>query len=172
VRLLLLAGGALLLESLRVAWLARIPGAPDLLLGAAVLLALRRRPASAAATGFLLGALRDLLAGEPLGVETAAFTVAAWAASSLGRTIYRESVVTQAVMILGAVLLRGWIRYIALSADDATGLFLYLVRVSLPSAVITALLLPWLAHRLARLRPRRRRRRRGHLPPHETPVFE
>ena len=172
MRALLLAAGALVLESVRLAWLARFPGAPDLLLGLAVLLALRRRPASAAATGFLLGALRDVLAGDPLGVETAVFTVAAWGASSLGRTIYRESAITQALMILGAVLFRGWIRYVSLSGEGAGDMVLYLLRVSLPSALLTAILLPWAAHRLSRVNLRSRRKRRGRVPPHETAVFE
>jgi rod shape-determining protein MreD len=166
VKFILLLAVALVFEALRLAWLARMPVAPDLLLGLTILLALRRRPPAAAGVGFLLGSLRDFIQGDPMSVETAAFTLSAWGASSLGRTIYRDSIITQGLMILGAGLVRGWLRYVTLSGEGTGGMFPYLVRVSFPSALATAILLPWAGHYLQRLgnrlRPgRRRRRRRG-----------
>jgi rod shape-determining protein MreD len=137
--LLLLAVG---LESLRIALFSRFPAAPDFLLGIVVLVALVRHSPVGAVAGFLLGALRDLLYGYPLGVEALPLSLVGWVVGSSGRSLYREALLTQAVVLLLAGLGKSLLGYWILSRGELAGSWIYLLRVGLPSSLVTALVIP------------------------------
>jgi rod shape-determining protein MreD len=151
------AGLALLLEAVRLVFFGRLPIQPDFLLGMVVVLALLKRPPTGAVAGFGLGVLRDLLYGSPIGIEALPLTLIGWGAGSLGRTMYRESPLTQGVIILAAGLFRGALLYLVLRGGQADGLFAYVFRIALPSAAVTALLVPPAVAAVQAWRERRRR---------------
>jgi len=150
----LLIAVVFLSESLRLAWLARFPAAPDFLLGIVVLVALSRRPPAGAAVGLALGFFRDVLYGGFFGVEGLSLTLVGWGVGSLGKAIYREAAVTQAVVILGAGLLRGALVYLLRTEADFAGLPGYVSVSAAPSAATTAILVPLIYHFIPRGKPR------------------
>jgi rod shape-determining protein MreD len=162
-------GLALVLEALRLVLLARVPAHPDLLLGVVVIVALSRPAPAGAVAGFFLGLLRDVLYGVPLGTEALPLSLIGWGAGSLGRTVYRESPVTQAVVLFVASVLKGVLVYVLLRGGDQSGIFLYTVRISMPAAVQTAVVVPigygilrWLWRERRGLRRRVRRKLRSY----------
>jgi rod shape-determining protein MreD len=135
----LLALLALVLEGLRIAWLARFPIQPDFLLGIVVLSALAYRPPQGAVVGLVLGLLRDLEYGNPVGFWALPLAVIGWGVGTLGRSVYREALITQMVMLFGSSLALGSVEFLFDRGGELEGFFLYLARVVLPSALITAL---------------------------------
>lgn len=141
---------AVVLEGLRLALFGRFGIQPDFLLGITVILALARRPPVGAVTGFLLGVLRDLVYGNPIGVSALPLALVGWAVGSLGRSVYRESGLTQGLVLLIAGLGHGLMVYVLLRGGDVDGLVAYGVHVTLPSAVLTAVLVPAALHGVER----------------------
>ncbi len=133
---------ALLLEGLRLALFARFPVHPDFLLGLVVIIALARRSPTGALMGFILGAMRDLIYGQALGVETLSLALVGWVVGSLGRSVYREAALTQAVVLFLAATGKSILVYLFLGDGEAAGLLSYMVWVGLPSALLTAILVP------------------------------
>ena len=146
IRLALFSALALAVEALRVALLARVPGHPDAALGMVALLALLRPVPVGAVVGFLIGVVRDLLYGQMIGLEAVPFTLVGWLAGSLRRTVYRESFMTQALVVFGGVIVRGIVIYILDGKGGPGGLAAYLVQVTLVSALGTALIVPLAWH--------------------------
>jgi rod shape-determining protein MreD len=140
-----LVGLGLLLEAFRLTALGRMAAHPDLLLGVVVLVGLYRPSPAGALAGFGLGLLRDLSYGNAPGVEMLPLTLVGWTVDAIGPVVYRESLLTQAVILAGAGLLGGAMRYLLLESGDPTGLMLYLVRIVLPGSLLSALFLPPLA---------------------------
>jgi hypothetical protein len=70
------------------------------------------------------------------------------------RTVYRDSLLTQALAVFVAGILDGTAGYLIVRPGGAAGLPAYLARVVLPMAAATALLVPLLWHFVA---PRVRR---------------
>jgi len=138
VWLLVLTGLGLVTEALRLVWLARFPACPDFLLGMVVLAALTRRPPAGAVAGLVLGALRDFVYGGGLGVEAASLTLIGWSVGSVGKAIYREAAVTQALMMVLGGVAHGVMTYAAATRGDFSGVGLYVLRAALPSAILTA----------------------------------
>ncbi len=141
---------ALALEGLRLALFGRFTIQPDFLLGMTVILALARRPPVGAVAGFLLGAFRDLVYGTPIGVSALSLALVGWAVGSLGRSVYRESGLTQGLAILVAGLGQGILVYLLLRGGDIDGLISYMARVTLPSSMLTAALVPAALHEVQR----------------------
>jgi rod shape-determining protein MreD len=133
---------SLLAEAFRVSLLARLPFHPDLLLGIVVLAALNRRPPSAAFTGFCLGLVRDLLYGRPIGYEAVPLAAVGWVVGSLGRSVYRDSLATHVVVLFGAAVAKSLVGFLVLRGGELGGIASYLLRITLPDAVATALLVP------------------------------
>jgi rod shape-determining protein MreD len=140
-----LLGLAFLLEGIRLTVLGRLSASPDLLLGTVVLVGLYRTSPAGTLTGFGLGLLRDLVYGNPPGLEMIPLTMVGWAVDALGPVVYRESLLTQVVVLGGAGLLGGSLRYLLFEGGDPTGLWIYLLRIVLPGALLGALLLPLVA---------------------------
>jgi rod shape-determining protein MreD len=149
--LLLLAFAA---EMIRYVLFGRFTAQPDLLLGIVVVAALRLPPPRGAVVGLCLGLLRDLMAGNPIGTEALPITLVAWGVGMAGRTVYREAFVTHALMTFGAGLLKALLTY-GIVHGDLSGLPWYFVRIALPSALLTAILVP-LGDRSLRLGRNRR----------------
>lgn len=141
-RLAALFGLSLVAEAFRVSLLARLPFHPDLLLGIVVLAALSRRPPSAAFTGFCLGLIRDLLYGRPVGYEAVPLALIGWTVGSLGRSVYRDSLATHVVVLFGAAVAKSLAGFLVLRGGELGGIAPYLLRVALPDAAATALLVP------------------------------
>jgi rod shape-determining protein MreD len=141
VSLLLLA---LASEAVRLAVFARLPIHPDFLLGIVVLAALARHSPAGAVIGFCLGLLRDIIYGLPVGTEALPLAVAGWLVGSLGRSVYREALLTQMVVIFLAGLGKGAFGYLLLRGGEVSGLFTYLLRISFLSSLETALVVPLL----------------------------
>lgn len=146
---------ALLAEAVRYVFFGRIPIQPDLLLGIVVLASLRLPPPRGAVVGLVLGILRDLLVGTPVGHEGLPMALIGWSVGLLGRSVYREAFVTHVLMILGAGLVKPILTYVILRGDALAGLPLYFLRIGIPSAVLTSFLVPLGEWSL--LRPRSRR---------------
>lgn len=138
----ILAVIGLVLEALRLSLLARFPAHPDLLLGVVVLFALGRSSAVGAVTGFALGALRDLVYGQPLGVEAVPMAVIGWGVASLGNTVYREAFITRGVVLFVAALGKGLVNYLVSQGGSGSGVVFYLFLILIPSAALTAIVVP------------------------------
>lgn len=141
-RLAVLFALSLLAEAFRISLLARLPVHPDLLLGIVVLAALERRPTSAAFTGFCLGMVRDLMYGRPIGYEAVPMALIGWMVGSLGRSVYRDALATHIVVLFGASVAKSLAGFLVLRGGELSGLVPYLLRITLPDAVATALLVP------------------------------
>lgn len=138
------------METFQLALLGRFPVHPDLLLGLVVMLALARRSPTGPAMGFVFGLMRDIVYGNPLGIETLAMTLVGWAVGSLGRSVYREAAITQGVVLFVAALGRGALVFLLLGKGELAGLAAYLLRISFPAALLTALTVPALVLGLER----------------------
>ncbi len=137
-----LLGAALALEAFRIALLGRVPAQPDFLLGLVVITGLTWRPPAGAVVGFLFGSLRDLIYGTPIGVDALPLALIGWGVGFLGRTVYRDSVLTQGVLIVFSALLHGGVVFLVLRGGAFDGLFGYMGRFVAPSALLTALIVP------------------------------
>jgi rod shape-determining protein MreD len=133
---------ALLVEGVRLALLARYPVHPDFLLGIVVLAALSRTSPRGAFIGFGLGLLRDLLYGNPIGFDAFPLALIGWVVASVGRSVYRDSLLTHIVVLFVAGLAKGLIGYVLLRGGELSGIVLYFIRITLPQALATALLVP------------------------------
>lgn len=131
-------------ESLGLAWFARIPVHPDFLLGIVVMVALARRSFAGALAGFCLGFFRDILYGHAAGLEAFPLAMIGWMVGSLGRSVYREALLTQFVVLFVAGLGKGVFTYVFQRGGELSGVFAYLIRVSTLSSLETALLVPLL----------------------------
>lgn len=140
---------AVVLEALRLAWFARVPVHPDFLFGVVVLAALLRPSPTGAWVGLVLGLARDLIYGVAAGTNAFPLAVIGWGIGSLGRSVYREALLTQILVLFTAGLVKGGVGYLILGGGEVTGLFSYLMRIALPSSLETAILIP-LVYNLAR----------------------
>jgi rod shape-determining protein MreD len=141
------AAGMLLLlaivgEAWRLAVPARIPIHPDFLLGIVVLGALTYRSPSGAVIGFGVGLIRDIVYGSAVGFAALPFTVVGWLVGSLGRSVYRESIVTQGVVIFLAGMAKGGFDYMLLRGGELDGILVYLLRICLLSSLESAIVIP------------------------------
>jgi len=75
--------------------------------------------------------------------------VIGWAIGSLGRSVYREALLTQMLVLFLAGMVKGGVGYLVLGVGEVSGIFSYLVRIALPSSLETAVLVP-LAYNLFR----------------------
>jgi rod shape-determining protein MreD len=132
---------AFVAEMIRYVIFGRFAAQPDLLLGIVVVAALRLPPPRGAVAGLCLGLLRDLLAGNPVGTEALPITVVGWGVGLVGRTVYREAFVTHVLMTFGAALTKPILTY-ATVHGELSGLPWYFVRIAVPSALMTAILVP------------------------------
>ena len=133
---------ALISEVFRLSLLARLPVHPDILLGIVVLSSLNRSPQMGALTGFLLGMIRDVFYSTPVGLEALPMMGIGWVVASLGRSVYREAIITHIVVLLLAGLAKASLGYLFLRGGELSGFFAYLFRVAFPSAFLTAILVP------------------------------
>ncbi len=138
----LLALLALLAEPARYVFFGRLPVQPDLVLGIVVVASLRLPPPRGAWAGLMLGVLRDLIQGTPVGSEALPLALVGWGVGILGRSVYREAFVTHVLVTLGAGLVKSVLSYCILRGGELGGLPVYLLRAALPSAALTALLVP------------------------------
>jgi rod shape-determining protein MreD len=152
--LLLLVG--FLLETIRLSWLGRLPLGLDPVFGVVVIAGLVRKQPSGAFFGFVVGLLRDWLYGGPAGINTLIFTCIGAGMGSLGKTIYRDAPITHAVMIVLAFLARGVFEFVLVSGGSPSGLHWYVLRVVLPGAVLTAILVPGVYHLILNWNRRRK----------------
>ena len=149
--LLLLAFAA---EMIRYVMFGPFAAQPDLLLGIVVVAALRLPVPQGAVVGLCLGLLRDLLAGNPIGTEALPITLVGWGVGVAGRTFYREAFLTHVLMNFGAALVKPLLTY-AIVHGDLGGLPWYFIRIALPSALMSGILVP-LGDRSLRLGRNRR----------------
>lgn len=133
---------ALIAEVFRLALLARLPVHPDILLGIVVLSSLNRSPQMGALTGFALGMIRDVFYSTPIGLEAFPMLAIGWVVASLGRSVYREAIITHIVVLLLAGLVKAGLGYLFLRGGELTGFFSYMFIVAFPSAFLTAVLVP------------------------------
>lgn len=133
---------AVLLEALRLSWFARMPAHPDFLFGLVIMIALLRPSPAGAWVGLTLGLARDLIYGATAGTNAFPLAVIGWTVGSLGRSVYREALLTQMLVLFAAGLVKGGVGYLVLSGGEVEGLFSYLARIALPSSLETAILVP------------------------------
>jgi rod shape-determining protein MreD len=145
---------AFVAEIVRYVLFGRFTAQPDLLLGIVVMAALRLPSPRGVVVGLCLGLLRDLLAGNPIGTEALPITLVAWGVGVAGRTVYPEAFVTHVLMNFGAALVKPLLTY-GIVHGDLSGLPWYFIRIALPSALLTGILVP-LGDRSLRLGRNRR----------------
>lgn len=131
-------------EAFRVALFARSPVHPDFLLGIVVLVSLKGTSTRGAMTGFLVGLIRDIFYGTPVGCEAFPMALIGWVVGSLGRSVYRDAMITHVVVIFTSALARGLVEYVVLRGGEITGIVPYGFRVVLPGAALTAFSIPLL----------------------------
>ena len=143
----LLVGAVLIAEPLRLVYFSRLGLSTDWLLGVAILATLITRAPRGAVIGFTLGAIRDVIGGQPIGFEAMMFCALAWIIGSAGRTVYREAFPTQVLMILGATLVHGVAIYLSV-VGTLQGVLLYLIKTVFLGALLPAVVIPLVYHAL------------------------
>jgi len=128
-------------------------GGPNLVLLAAVFIAVNA-PRDAALLGcFVVGLMQDLVSQQPLGLFAVAYGLMGWVINALGQIVYRAHPLTHvALALLGSaitlamIVLAGWLHPPTAAAVSAGGAVLPAVRVPvrglLASAFWTAILAP------------------------------
>lgn len=130
--------------------------APDLLLLALLLYAMRSRPGAGAVAGFLVGVVSDAVAPTSFGAAALACTLAGYLSSWVRSVFVAESFLVTAAFVAGATWVRDAVQLLAANQHSGKALLWQLSTWSLLTAVTTAaaaLLVLLVAGR--RLEPRR-----------------
>lgn len=112
--------------------------APDFVLIALLVLAIRTRPGTGAAAGFVVGLLADAVAPTAFGAGALAGTVVGCLAGWLKAFVVVDNVIVGALFVLAAAWLRDAIRLLAANQLGASGLAWQLVAVAPLAALTTA----------------------------------
>lgn len=131
---------------------------PELALVLVVAWAMLAPVGKAAVWGFILGVFLDLASGLPFGMHTLALTLLGWIIGWVQTTFFRGNLLAPPIAMVAATLVYHLILLGLLALFDTPIDWLaYLVRVTLPTAILNALLLPViffpLRHIARRLRP-------------------
>jgi rod shape-determining protein MreD len=129
---------AFLLQGSIIGYLAIGPVRPDLILGSVAYIALRRGPFEATIAGFLVGLFQDLSFGGGLGLNSFCNSVIGFAAGRASSGLYKERYWTQVVVLACSVMVHDIIYFAVLYPGDMRDLALGILRVSIGSAVYTA----------------------------------
>jgi rod shape-determining protein MreD len=112
---------------------------PDLLVAFVVYIAWMRGPIAGALVGFTVGILQDLDAPGPLGLNALAKTIVGFVVAKAGFRVHRSNVGVRFAFFFTAMLFHDVI-YFAVATYGDLGAFLgEMIRVALPSALYTAL---------------------------------
>ena len=130
---------AFLLQGSIIGYLAIGPVRPDLILGSVAYIALRRGPFHATIAGFLVGLFQDLSFGGGLGLNSFCKSVIAFATGRASSGLYKERYWTQIVVLTSSVVVHDLIYFAILYPGNIRGLALGILRISIGSAVYTAL---------------------------------
>ncbi|MCX5800511.1 MAG: rod shape-determining protein MreD [Candidatus Eisenbacteria bacterium] len=130
---------AFLLQGSIVGFAAIGPVRPDLLLGSVTYIALRKGPFHATVAGFLVGLFQDLSFGGGLGLNSFCKSVIGFAAGRVSSGLYKERYWTQVVVITCSVVVHDLIYFAILHPGNIRELAFSILRVSIGSAVYTAL---------------------------------
>lgn len=129
--------------------------APDFLVVALLLLAIRSRPGTAALIGFLLGLVTDVLTPAHFGAGMLALTIVGYLASQGRSIVFADNLLVTFGLFAGGLWLRNAILLLASAADRATLVDALLVWSSLQAittalagVVVVLLFRDWLAIRL------------------------
>jgi len=112
--------------------------APDLLLLALLVLAMRVRPAVGAVAGFLVGLAVDAVAPTAFGAGALAGTVVGFLAGWVRTLFVADNVMVSALFVLGAAWLRDLIQVAASNQLSGRGLLWQLLALSPAAALSTA----------------------------------
>jgi len=115
---------------------------PDLILGALVYVAMARRPAHSTVAGFLTGLFQDLSFGGAIGINALCKCLIAFSVSLASQSMFKERLWTQVVLLFLAVLVHDLVYFSLLYTGNISNIGLAILRVSLGSAVLTAVASP------------------------------
>lgn len=130
---------AFILQGSIVGYLAIGPVRPDLLLGSVAYIALRRGPVHGTVAGFIVGLFQDLSFGGGLGLNSFCKSVIGFAAGRASSGLYKEKYWTQIVVLTTSVLAHDLIYFAVLYPGNVRALVFSFLRISLGSAVYTAI---------------------------------
>lgn len=162
---ILYLGFAFLLQGSIMGYLAIGPVRPDLILGSIAYIALRRGPLHGTIVGFLVGLFQDLSFGGGLGLNSLSKSVIGFAAGRVSSGLYKERYWTQVVVLACSVVAHDLIYFAVLYPGNIRELALSILRVSLGSAVYTAVVCSGYDYLMQRVFSRRE------TVAHETPVI-
>jgi rod shape-determining protein MreD len=116
---------------------------PELALALVVAWAMLAPVGEAAVWGFSLGVLLDLASGLPFGMHTLALTMLGWLVGWVQTTFFRGNLLAPPIAMVAATLVYHLV-LLGLRALFNTPIdwLAYLVRVTLPTAILNALILP------------------------------
>jgi rod shape-determining protein MreD len=135
-------GLAFALQSSLVGYLAVGPARPDLILGCTVYIALWRGPVHSTIAGFLTGLFQDLSFGGALGINALCKAVTCFLVSHASSHLFKERYWTQLVVLACSVLAHDLLYFLLLHPGSISAVGMSLLKISLGSALYTALVSP------------------------------
>ncbi|MBN1505035.1 MAG: rod shape-determining protein MreD [Candidatus Eisenbacteria bacterium] len=114
----------------------------DLILGALVYVSISKRPMHSTIVGFLVGVLQDMGFGGWIGINAFSKCLLALLVSHASRSTFKERYWTQLVLLLSTVMLHDLVYFGFLYGGGVSQIGSALLKVSVGSAVLTALVSP------------------------------
>ncbi len=114
----------------------------DLILGALVYVSISKRPLHSTVAGFLVGMFQDLSFGGWIGVNAFSKCLVAFLVSHASRRTFKERYWTQLLLLFSTVMFHDIVYFGFLYRGSVSHIGPALLRVSLGSAVLTALVSP------------------------------
>lgn len=114
----------------------------DLILGALVYVAISRRPLHSTVAGFLVGLFQDLTFGGGIGLNAFSKCLVAFLVSHASRRVFKERYWTQLLLLFSTVIFHDLVYFVFLYPRSVSDIGPAIIRVSLGSAILTALVSP------------------------------
>lgn len=144
-----------LVAIIQIVWLPHIPifgYKPELALTLVVAWAMLAPAGEAAVWGFIVGVFLDLASGWPFGVHTLALTLLGWVMGWVQTTFFRGNLLAPPLVMVAATVVYHLVLLGILALfNTRIEWFAYLVRVTLPTSILNALVLPMIFFPLRRL---------------------
>lgn len=135
-----------LVALIQITWLpqAAILGyKPELALALVVAWAMLAPVGEAAVWGFILGVFLDLASGLPFGMHTLALTMLGWVVGWVQTTFFRGNLLAPPITMIAATIVYHLVLLgIRALFNTPIDWLAYLIRVTLPTAILNALILP------------------------------
>lgn len=115
---------------------------PEFALALVVVWAMLAPVGEAAVWGFIVGVFLDLASGLPFGVHTLALTLLGWVVGGVQTTFFRGNLLAPPLTMLAATLVYHLVLLGLMLFNTPIDWLAYLIRVTLPTAILNVLILP------------------------------